>query len=352
MPTVSIPKLFMVGFDGITVPENLKSLLRNGLGGVILFKRNIASLDQLRDLTKALRDIAGRPLLIGIDHEGGRVFRMPPPFTQIPPMQKLGQYATSHPDGEAMTFQIAKMMATELAAVGINVNFAPVLDIHTNLQNPIIGDRAFGAERDVVTALGKAMIRGLAEGHVIACAKHFPGHGDTGQDSHLSLPSLPHTMARLRWFELAPFIEAIKHGVPMIMPGHLIYGAIDAANPIPFSERAIQELLREELHFDGVIVTDDLEMGAIRKICSIDDAAVRSLRAGCDLAMICRDLTAAERAIARVEDAVASDQLDPAQLRRSIERIDHLAKRYAVGSARDVTLIGSPPHKNLIARVG
>lgn len=348
---MNIASLFMVGFEGITVPDALQDLLRAGLGGVILFKRNIASLPQLRDLTAELRGIAQRPLLIGVDHEGGRVFRLPKPFTQVPPLRTLGHYAKCHSDGPVLAFQIAKMMATELAAVGINVNFAPVLDINTNLQNPIIGDRAFGADRDLVTALGRAMVRGCAEGGVAACGKHFPGHGDTGQDSHLTLPTLPHTWDRLRQFELAPFAAAIKEGVPMIMPGHLLYGAIDAANPIPFSERAIHGLLREEMHFNGVIVTDDLEMGALKKICPLEDAAVRSLRAGCDLAMICRDTAAAARAIQHVEAAVTSGQLDSIRLEQSTARIASLSARYANPSPPPPSCVGSDAHQALISKL-
>ena len=347
---LQIAKLFMAGFEGVAIPDTLKELLREGLGGVILFKRNISSVEQLRSLTQELRDVAGRPLLIGVDHEGGRVFRLPKPFTQIPPMQCLGAYAQSHADGEVVAHRLATMMASELAAVGINVNFAPVLDVHTNLSNPIIGDRAFGNDHTRVASLGCAMIKGFAEGNIIACGKHFPGHGDTGQDSHLTLPVLPHTWERLRWCELVPFAAAIAAGVPMIMPGHLLYGAIDAANPIPFSERGITGLLRDEMKFDGVIVTDDLEMGALRNICSVADAAFRALRAGCDLAMICRDLTATQHAIARVEEAVTLRQLDAQRLQQSIQRIDYLANRYHSQSLPELSSVGSSAHRAIVAQ--
>lgn len=340
---MNIANLFMVGFEGIAPPEALKDLLQRGIGGVILFKRNIASLEQLRELTAELREVAGRPLLIGVDHEGGRVFRLPAPFTPIPPMRTLGNYAKCHGDGAALALRLAKMMATELAAAGINVNFAPVLDINTNLQNPIIGDRAFGSDCALVTALGRAMVRGFAEGGVIACAKHFPGHGDTGQDSHLTLPVLPHTWDRLRLFELTPFAAAIAEGVPMIMPGHLVYGAIDAANPIPFSERAILGLLREEMHFDGVIVTDDLEMGAIKQLCPVEDAALRSLRAGCDMALICRDLSAVGGAIRRVEAAVTAGELDARRGQISARRIGQLAARLTNQPRAELTPLANRP---------
>lgn len=348
----SVGQLFMAGFEGLAVPDALKQLLREDqLGGVVLFARNITSLDQLRAMVTEIRQAAGRPVLVAVDHEGGRVFRMPAPFTPVPPMAHVGRYAQQHPDGDQLAFQLGKMMGVELRTVGININFAPVLDINTNPDNPIIGDRAFSQDRDLVARLGAAMIRGLAEGGVIACGKHFPGHGDTPEDSHCSLPVLPHTWQRLRWMELVPFQAAIREGVPMLMTAHIVYGAIDAANPVSLSGRAIRGLLRDELGFDGVIVSDDLEMGAIRAICAPEDAAVRALAAGTDLVLICRDLDTTARAIARARAAVASGELSEAVLAQSALRLARLTKRVATGPSHDLTRIGTSQHRALVKRL-
>jgi beta-N-acetylhexosaminidase len=316
---------FLSGFEGTTVPPLVETLLRDrGLSGVVLFRRNIASYEQLKELNAAVRELAGRPVLIAVDHEGGRVFRMPPPFTKIPPMADVGAYDQAHADGEAHAFHLANLMGSELRAAGFNGNFAPVLDLNTNPKNPIIGDRAFGPDQQTVARLGVAMIRGFQESGILCCGKHFPGHGDTDLDSHRALPQCPHTLERLRWAELVPFRAAIAAGVPMIMTAHILYGALDAAQPVTFSKRAITSLLREELAFPGVIVTDDLEMGATRALATPEEGALRSLQAGCDLAIICRDTHATARAIDRVEQALSCGELPQGPLEASANRIKSL----------------------------
>lgn len=346
--TFKIGQLFMTGFQGTEVPPALVQLLQQEeLAGVILFRRNITSLDQLMRLTTRLREAAGRPLLIAVDHEGGRVFRMPPPFTQIPPMARVGAAMHADPQSRA-AYEIGRLMGRELVAAGVNVNFAPVLDINTNPMNPIIGDRAFAGERDLVTRCGCDLIRGLLEGGVIPCGKHFPGHGDTPEDSHKTMPVLPHTWDRLRWMELAPFVAAIQLGVPLLMTAHVLYGVIDATAPVTLSKRAISGLLRDELGFKGVIVTDDLEMGAIRQCCPPDEAAVRALAAGCDLALVCSNPEATQRAMARVDAAVAVGTLSAELLSQSALRIRTLATRHAPAPVAR-TCIGSREHRAVIA---
>lgn len=339
----------MAGFDGLTVPDDIASLLRDEqLAGVILFRRNIKSVQQLAALTAELKAIAARPILIAVDHEGGRVFRMPDPFTRIPPMATVGRYVAKHP-GSDMAYQLGRLMGQELAAVGINVDFAPVLDINTNPDNPIIGDRAFGNDPKSVAALGCQMIRGLHDGGVFSCGKHFPGHGDTDVDSHLGLPSIAHTWERLHLFELAPFKAAIAAGVPMLMTGHILCGVIDGELPVTLSKRAITMLLRDELGYDGVVVTDDLQMGAIAKRWSTEEAAVRSLAAGCDLALICKDPPTTQRAIQRVRQAVADGELKEAALAVSAGRIGRLLDRTATLSpAPSLAAVGSASHQNLV----
>lgn len=338
----------MTGFQGTDVSPALEQLLQQEeLAGVILFRRNIQSLDQLIGLTTRLRQAAGRPLLLAVDHEGGRVFRMPPPFTQIPPMARIG--AAMHADPQLhLAYDVGRLMGRELAAAGLNVNFAPVLDINTNPDNPIIGDRAFAGNRDLVTRCSGELIRGLLEGGVIPCGKHFPGHGDTPEDSHKTMPILPHTWDRLRWMELAPFAAAIQQGVPLLMTAHVLYGVIDATAPVTLSKRAITGLLREELGFKGVIVTDDLEMGAIKQCCPPEEAAVRALAAGCDLNLICSSPEVTQRAMLRVNAAVESGELSTELLSQSALRIRTLATKHAA-SAADRACIGCREHRAVLA---
>lgn len=348
-PMTAIGQLFMSGFEGTTLPSDLAHLLRQeALGGVILFRRNIQSVPQLIDLLASIRDAAcGRPLLLGVDHEGGRVFRMPPPFTQIPAMAKVAA-AVQRTGQSKIAYDVGQLMARELAAVGFNCNFAPVLDINTNPQNPIIGDRAFGGEPHIVSQCGVALMRGLMEGGVIACGKHFPGHGDTPNDSHKSLPVLPHTLERLRWMELKPFADAIAAGAPMLMTAHILYGALDAQNPVTVSRRIITGILREEMGYDGVVITDDLEMGGIIAAHPPEESAWRALAAGCDIALICRNVEKTCAAMERATKAVGDGDLAPGRIARAAARVAALQQRYATPRG-DRADIGSAAHRQIVA---
>lgn len=324
MTHLAVGQCFMVGFDGITPPADMVQLIREEeIGAVILFRRNIQSIDQLKRLTAQLQDIAGGNLLIGVDHEGGRVFRMPPPFTQIPSMRAVGQREQRHP-GARTVFQLGQMMGRELSAVGIHINFAPVLDLDTNADNPIIGDRSFGADPKFVAEMGCELIDGMRGGGVIPCGKHFPGHGDTYEDSHHALPRVPHTPERMRVMELKPFRAAIDHGVPMLMTAHVIYEGWDSLMPATLSPRIIQSVLREDCGFDGVVVTDDLHMQGIAKYWGIEVAASLSLMAGCDLLAVCRYPDSARRAIEAVKTALAEGLIRVERLEQSVARIRRL----------------------------
>jgi beta-N-acetylhexosaminidase len=343
-------QLFIVGFDGAEPPVELVQLIREEeIGAVILFRRNIQSLDQFKRLTHTLQDIAGGNLLIGIDHEGGRVFRMPPPFTQIPSMRTVGDYARRFP-GEKMAFQLGRIMARELAAAGIHINFAPVLDLDTNAQNPIIGDRSFGADPIVVANLGCELMDGLLDGGVIPCGKHFPGHGDTYEDSHHALPRLPHTPERLRIMELVPFRAAIHHGVPMLMTAHVIFEGWDALRPATLSPRIIESVLRKDCGFDGVIVTDDLHMQGIAKQWDVDVASVLALAAGCDFLAICRHPESARKAIEAVKTALADGLIRVERLEQSAARIQKL-RNCLKPPPPDLTCVGCQSHQALIQKL-
>jgi beta-N-acetylhexosaminidase len=254
------------------------------LGGVTLFKRNIEAPEQVAELSYDLQALSMElPLWVAVDQEGGRVARLHAPFTTWPPMATLGRAGD-----EKLAYRFASALAVELKAVGITLDYAPVLDIHTNPANPIIGDRALGEDAGMVARLGAAIVRGLQEHGVAACGKHFPGHGDTSTDSHLALPIVEHPPDRIRRVECVPFREAIRNDVAFMMTAHILVPALDEQNPATLSRTIVQGLLREELGFSGVILSDDLEMKAIAAAMSIPEAAVRAIAAGCDGVLVCR----------------------------------------------------------------
>ena len=248
-------QLLFVGFEGTEVPRDLAALLAQGrVGGVVLFSRNIESPAQLRELVDALHHAAPPelPPLLAIDQEGGRVQRLRAPWTEWPPMRQLGDR-----DEPEATRAFAQALALELAELRIHLDFAPVVDVDTNPKNPVIGDRSFGREPARVIRHARAVIEALQAGGVAACAKHFPGHGDTDLDSHLRLPRVRHDLHRLREVELAPFAAAVAAGVASIMTAHVVFEAVDPRRPATLSPD-VMALLREELGYDGVVLSDDL----------------------------------------------------------------------------------------------
>jgi beta-N-acetylhexosaminidase len=346
-----IPSLFCFGFDAVTLPDHLRPLLESGLGGVILFRRNLQDLPQICRLTVALHAAADLPLLVGVDQEGGRVSRLPAPFLAPPAAATLGAI-----DDEALTRDLARAVGRELRAAGFTWNLAPVLDVHTNPRNPIIGDRAFSHDPDRVARLGAAAIQGLAEAGILATAKHFPGHGETVADSHLTLPESSQSSARWRAVEFVPFRRAIREGVPMVLVGHLLCPALDPETQSSLSRRIITGILREELGYDGVVVSDDLEMEAIAARLDLGEAAVRFLEAGGDLILICRDPGRQQAAVAAVEAAVKGRRLSEVRLAASLDRIARLrkwleARRSPVDVEAAQAIVGNAEHQRLLQAI-
>lgn len=285
-----VGQLLWIGFESDAPGGELERRLRAGdAGAVILFRRNLPGGDELDveglvALNQALHATArGERLLIAVDQEGGKVQRVRAPATIWPPMERLAGRPAD------LARRIGAAMGAELAALGFDIDFAPVLDVHTNPANPIIGDRAFGTEPEAAAERALAFADGLAAAGILSCGKHFPGHGDTDQDSHLALPRLPHGLDRLRAVELVPFARAAAAGVPMIMTAHVVFEALDPGVPATLSRRALTEVLRGELGYRGVIVSDDLDMKAIADHIGVADAAVGAIEAGCDSLLLCRD---------------------------------------------------------------
>lgn len=305
------------GFDGLELPESYARALRAGLrGGLIVFRRNLASLEQASELCRSARASAppaDEPLFVCVDQEGGRVSRLPPPFPRLPPMRELG--ACEALDDQALA-SLGRAVGELLASLGFTVNFAPVLDVDSNPNNPVIGDRAFASDAARVARRALAFGGGLEAGGVLACGKHFPGHGDTDTDSHVDLPIVRHDRERLDRVELAPFRAAALAKLGSLMTAHVVCEALDPSVPATLSHRICTELLRHEIGFDGVLFSDDLEMAAIAGRAAIEDAVIESVRAGCDAILICKH----EDLQARAVEALAREaSRDPAFARRLAE---------------------------------
>ena len=283
----AIGQLLIGSFPSTTIPAELRSLAREfGLGGVILFARNIEEPGQVAELARDLQSLGGDlPLWVSVDQEGGGVARLRAPCTKWPPMPTLGRSGD-----ERLASRFAPALAPELSAVGITLDYAPVLDIHTNAKNPVIGDRALAEDAETVGRLGAAIIRGLQDNGIAACGKHFPGHGDTSADSHFELPVVEHSPDRIRRVEFVPFREAIRSNVAFIMTAHVLVPSLDEQKPATLSRTIVHGLLRDELGYEGVILSDDLEMRALAARYTVPDAAVEAIAAGCDGVLVCRHL--------------------------------------------------------------
>ncbi len=338
-------KLFVVGFPGTSPDAPLERLLDEGVAGVILFKRNVESPQQVAALVRGLKTRAGRPVLASVDQEGGRVARLRgAPFTTLAPMRELGRRADA-----TVATRVGRVLAYEVRSLGFDVDYAPVLDVDTNPANPVIGDRSFSRDPHEVARLGVALAQGLEAGGVASCGKHFPGHGDTAKDSHLDLPSLPHSLQRLREVELVPFAAAARARLASLMTAHVIFDALDPGVPATMSQKVLGPLLRRELGYDGVVISDDLEMKAIADHFSIERAAVEGLKAGVDLFLVCHHADVQRSAIEAVVRAVESGQVSRERLAEAGARVDALVARFVHGPEDLVARLGSAEHRALAA---
>jgi beta-N-acetylhexosaminidase len=346
-----IGQLLFAGFNGHHIPAELRSLAKEfSLGGVILFARNVGDPEQVAELAfEASRLVPEVPVWVSVDQEGGRVARLKAPFTEWPPMATLGRSGDV-----ALAERFARALAAELKAVGVTLDYAPVLDIHTNPKNPVIGDRALAENADEVARLGAAIVRTLQGEGIAACGKHFPGHGDTATDSHLELPLVEHPPDRLRRVEFVPFKAAIDAGVATIMTAHVLVPSLDEKRPATLSRAVVHEVLRQELNYDGVILSDDLEMKAVAAEYAVPSAAVLAVQAGCDGVLICsgdHDAQAAalEALVHAVEDErVPLSRIDDALLRQRRAKERFLASPVAARPQAGRTLraaLGRDDHR-------
>lgn len=324
-----IGEIVVAGFTGSTINHHARRLIRHHkVRNIILFSRNVASMEQVQQLTLALRDEADYPLIICTDQENGIVRRVAPDLPGLP-----GNMAVSATGDERNAYTIGLATSEQLLTLGINMNLAPVLDVNNNPSNPVIGVRSFGESPARVARFGKEMIRGLADGGVITCAKHFPGHGDTSTDSHLSLPRIDHSLDRLFRVELVPFLAAIERGVDAIMSAHILFPSLEP-NLIPatLSRRVLTDFLRGELGYQGIITTDCLEMDAIASTIGVGVGAVRAVQAGADLVMISHRLDRQEEAIEALVAAVKDGSLPLSRLEDAATRVRGLRTAKIEGS--------------------
>jgi beta-N-acetylhexosaminidase len=327
-----VGQLFIVGFKGQKADSQITSMIRNyHVGGVILFSNNIADPDQLLSLMNSLKELNSKasgvkpPLFLSVDEEGGRISRMPAQLLKLPSNQAVGNLNDS-----SLSYEIGGILAEELKAFGFNMDFAPVLDIFSNPANTVIGDRAFGTEPELVSRLGVQTLKGIRAGGVIPVVKHFPGHGDTLVDSHEGLPVVDYGMKRLKDFELKPFQAAIDNKADAVMVAHILMKQLDTKDPASLSKAVITDLLEKQMGFDGLVVTDDMTMGAIVGRYKIGEAVVRSIRAGSDILLVCHGYDNQVNAINAVLEAAKSGEISEDRLEESVGKILRLKEKYGL----------------------
>lgn len=323
-----VGQLMMFGFQGQTIPQYIRDfIIQHNLGGIIHFSRNISNPEQIKALNKELQELAkqspsGEELLISLDQEGGSVVRLTEGVSVSP-----GNMATGATKDPTWAEKSAAVMGQELRAVGFNVNLAPCVDVNNNPKNPVIGVRSYGSNPKLVGEMGQGAIRGF-QNHLIAVAKHFPGHGDTHMDSHLSLPTIGHERERLDAIELPPFKDAIACGVQGILAAHVLFPALEDNPKLPatLSHKILTGLLREELGFQGLIFTDCMEMDAISELYSMGDAAVLAIQAGVDVVLVSHTHEKQEEAYWAVVKAVESGKISMERIDQSLARIAQAKK--------------------------
>ena len=326
-----IGQLVIVGFDGYTLDNNISNLFKvHMVGGVILFSKNVENSNGLFNLTNSLKTMNLQnksPLFISVDEEGGRVSRMPNELKKLPSNEYIGRLNNSD-----LSYNIGKIIGQELKTFGFNMDFAPVLDINSNSNNPVIGNRSFGSNPAIVNKLGIKTMDGIRDTNIVPVVKHFPGHGDTSVDSHVGLPLVNKTLTDLNDFELIPFKEAIKNNVDAIMVAHILLNKIDSANPASMSKVVITDILRKTLKFQGVVITDDMTMAAILKYNDIGTAAVRSFNAGSDIILICHEYENELKVINSLKAAVQTKVIPEKRLNESVYRILKLKEKYNINN--------------------
>lgn len=346
-------QLFFIGIRGTTLTQDeAEFIVKNNIGGVIYFARNIESPEQVHALSKSIQALRHKtrdklPLFIGVDQEGGRVARMKPPFTQWPPLNLIGKL-----DSTSVAFKFALNMGTELKAVGINLDFAPCVDVLTNPKNQVIGDRSISSDPEQVAKLSSALVRGYIKSGIIPCAKHFPGHGNTLLDSHEDLPVEDIDLERLTEVELVPFKKAFRARLDMVMTAHIKFSKIDPEWPVTLSQKFLKQMLRQELRYRNLVISDDLDMKALANNYPTADIPVMAFEAGCDILLYCNNFDHPQVAIDAMTKAVKDHRITAKQVDESFNRVVTLKKEMLQQPepeefAKSSQWIGHPDHVRL-----
>lgn len=352
-----VGQLTLIGISGPTLTNDEKKfIVENNIGGVVLFSRNVFEPKQIRDLCAEIQSLRYKmpdkaPLFIGIDMEGGRVHRLQKPFTQWPALKLVGDL-----DAPTVAFNFSFCMGLELMSVGINLDFAPCIDVFTNPLNTVIGDRAISTDPHKVEKMSSALVRGFIKSGVMSCAKHFPGHGHTIIDSHEDLPIETADMKRLNEVELVPFRKALRSRVDMVMTGHILFKNIDPKFPVTLSPIFLKKLIREDMKYKGLIITDDLDMKAMAKHYDKADIPILAFQAGADLMLYCNEPDSPPVAIEGVVEAVAQGRLNINDLKESHQKVIDLKKVKLINPdpppiEEAMEVIGCKAHLDLAAAI-
>jgi beta-N-acetylhexosaminidase len=348
-----IGQQLIIGLRGLALEKDEADfIVQNNIGGIILFKRNIQDPAQLRTLVSDVQTLRHKmpdkaPLFISIDMEGGRVHRVPPPFTQWPPVREIGKI-----DSTSVAFKFASDMGAELKAVGINLDFAPSVDVLTNPKNTVIGDRSLSSDPEQVAKLASALVRGYIKSGVIPCAKHFPGHGNTLLDSHEALPIEDKTLTELEQMELVPFKKVFRARLDLVMSSHLLFPKIDPDWPVTLSKIFLTDILRTQLRYRQLVITDDLGMKALTNKYDTKTIAVRALQAGANILLYCNEPDAPPLALEAIAEALKNKSLDSKVVSENHKRILEIKKENITQpdplAMEEVSqIVGHPEHLRL-----
>ncbi|HEY8279062.1 MAG TPA: beta-N-acetylhexosaminidase [Bdellovibrionota bacterium] len=350
-----LAQMFIVGLPGTELARPSQEFLEEYRpGGVIYFGHNYETPALMAEMSESIQDTRDRsrnlPLFVSIDHEGGRVFRFRKPFTHFPESAQLGEIASPK-----LAFLVAEVMANELKAVGINLNYHPICDIHTRPSNPVIGKRAFSSDEDVVSRMASAMVRGFIAKRMVACVKHFPGHGDTTVDSHVDLPKVDVSWDVLMKRELRPFVKVIKSRVDMIMTAHILNNALDPLYPATLSYSTVTNGLRKDLRYNKLIISDDMTMDAVAKNFGEEDMIALAINAGVDI-LLYKTEEKGRQAMDVARKFLASGRIKAEQVEASYARIKEVKDRmllpYQAPVMEDLSrIIGCEAHLDVLHMV-
>lgn len=327
-----IGQMIFAGVSGTTMDTGAEKLINQlHVGGIIFYKNNFENPKQTVELVNQIKaeNSSNIPLFLGVDQEGGRVTRLPGALTNFPPNKRIGEV-----NSPEFSYKIGSLLGYELKEFGLNLDFAPVLDINSNPNNPVIGDRAFGNNLEIVSKLGIETMKGIQSQKVIPTIKHFPGHGDTSVDSHLELPIVNKTLKELMELELIPFKRAMDEGAEVVMVAHMLIPELDKNNPASISKVVMTEVLRRQLSFTGVIITDDMTMGAIVEHFDIGKAAVESVKAGSDIILVGHGYDNVEKIQIALKDAIEKGEISEQRINESVERIIKLKRKYGINDEK------------------